>query len=67
MEDEISKINKKANLAIKIAVCSVCISLLLGIFSLWVVLNQITLNVGIDKKINKIETYLKIRDNELNQ
>lgn len=67
MEDEISKINKKATLAIKIALCSVCVSLLLGIFSLWVVLNQVTLNVGMDKKINKIETYLKIRDDGLSK
>lgn len=67
MEDEISKINKKANLAIKIALGTVCVSLLLGIFSLWVVLNQVTLNVGIDKKINKIETYLKIDDKDLKQ
>lgn len=65
MEDEISKINKKANLAIKIALGAVCVSLLLGIFSLWVVLNQVTLNVGMDKKLNAIESKLKMKDKDL--
>ena len=56
MENE--KIYKKAVLAIKIAVTSVFISAFLGILALWTLLNQVTVSVGIDKKLIEIEKRL---------
>lgn len=56
MENE--KVHKKAVLAIKIAVGSVFISVFLGILALWTLLNQVTISVGIDKKLIEIEKRL---------
>lgn len=56
MENE--KVHKKAILAIKIAVASVFISAFLGILALWTLLNQVTVSVGIDKKLIEIEKRL---------
>ncbi|MGX2981877.1 DUF5408 family protein [Helicobacter sp. 23-1045] len=52
-------VEKKSLRAIKIAVFAVAVSLILGIFSLWVVLNQVTISVGIDKKLIEMEARLK--------
>ncbi len=57
MENE--KVYKKAILAIKIAVASVFISGILGILALWTLLNQVTVSVGIDKKLIEIQTRLE--------
>lgn len=55
--------NKKAILAIKIALACVFVSAMLGIFSLWTLLNQVTISVGIDKKIIELESRLqKVED-----
>lgn len=60
---ENDKATKKAILAIKIALASVFISALLGIFALWTLLNQVTVSVGIDKKLIEIESRLnKMQD-----
>lgn len=58
MENE--NIHKKALLAIKIAVASVFISAILGILALWTLLNQVTVSVGIDKKLIEIEKRLDL-------
>ncbi|MDE6885589.1 MAG: DUF5408 family protein [Helicobacteraceae bacterium] len=63
MENDINKIEKKALLAIKISIAAIFISLILGIFSLWVVLNQVTISVGIDKKLKQIEMQLETKSN----
>lgn len=63
MENDINKIEKKALLAIKISIAAIFISLILGIFSLWVVLNQVTISVGIDKKLKQIEMQLETKRN----
>ncbi|RDU64203.1 DUF5408 family protein [Helicobacter sp. MIT 14-3879] len=60
MSDDINKIYKKAILAIKISLVSVFISLFIGLLSLWVLLNQVTVSVGIDKKLKIIETHIGI-------
>lgn len=52
------KIEKKAILAIKIALAAVGVSALLGILSLWVLLNQATISVGIDKKLIDLDARL---------
>ncbi len=52
------KVYKKAILAIKIAVASVFISGILGILALWTLLNQVTVSVGIDKKLIEMESRL---------
>lgn len=54
----IEEIEKKAIRAVKISLASIAISLFLGILSLWVLLNQVTVSVGIDKKLIKIEKQL---------
>ncbi len=54
----IEEIEKKAIRAVKISLASIAISLFLGILSLWVLLNQVTVSVSIDKKITKIEKQL---------
>lgn len=63
MENDINKIEKKTLLAIKISIAAIFISLILGIFSLWVVLNQVTISVGIDKKLKQIEMQLETKRN----
>ena len=55
----IEEIGKKALRAIKISIASIAISIFLGILSLWVLLNQVTVSVGIDKKLIKIERQLQ--------
>lgn len=55
----IEEIEKKALRAIKISIASIAISIFLGILSLWVLLNQVTVSVGIDKKLIKIERHLQ--------
>lgn len=55
----IEEIEKKALRAIKISIASIAISIFLGILSLWVLLNQVTVSVGIDKKLIKIERQLQ--------
>ena len=53
-----AKAQKKATLAIKISLCAVLISGILGILALWTLLNQVTVSVGIDKKLIEIESRL---------
>lgn len=57
------KTAKKAILAIKIALASVFVSAMLGIFSLWTLLNQVTISVGIDKKLIELESRLENIEN----
>lgn len=45
--------------AIKLSIIAITISLILGLLSLWVLLNQVTISVGIDKKINEIKNEIK--------
>ena len=59
MMKNIEEIEKKALRAIKISIASIAISIFLGILSLWVLLNQVTVSVGIDKKLIKIERQLQ--------
>lgn len=54
----IEEIEKKAIRAVKISLVSIAISLFLGVLSLWVLLNQVTVSVGIDKKLTQIEKQL---------
>ncbi len=58
MENELEKTQKLALRAIKIALFAVLISVILGILSLWVLLNQATISVGIDKRLIEIERRL---------
>lgn len=58
MLESCDKAQKKATLAIKIALGAVLVSGILGILSLWTLLNQVTVSVGIDKKLITIETRL---------
>ena len=53
MDKNIQETEKKALRAIKISIASIVISIFLGILSLWVLLNQVTVSVGIDKKKKK--------------
>lgn len=63
-QDKENKAEQKALRAIKISILAVAISLFLGILSLWVLLNQITISTGIDKKLNILEKRLdKIEGN----
>lgn len=64
---ENDKATKKAILAIKIALASVFISALLGIFALWTLLNQVTVSVGIDKKLIEIESRLNKMQDDSNK
>lgn len=64
---ENDKATKKAILAIKIALASVLISALLGIFALWTLLNQVTVSVGIDKKLIEIESRLNKMQDDSNK
>ena len=64
---ENDKATKKAILAIKIALASVLISALLGIFALWTLLNQVTVSVGIDKKLIEIESRLNKMQDDYNK
>ena len=57
------KAQKKATLAIKIALGAVFVSGILGILALWTLLNQVTVSVGIDKKLIEIEARLDKIDN----
>ena len=59
MDKNIQEIEKKALRAIKISIAAIAISLFLGILSLWVLLNQVTISVGIDKKLIKIEKQIQ--------
>ena len=59
MDKNIQEIEKKAIRAIKISIAAIAISLFLGILSLWVLLNQVTISVGIDKKLIKIEKQIQ--------
>lgn len=52
------KAQKKAILAIKISLCAVLVSAILGILALWTLLNQVTISVGIDKKLIEMEARL---------
>lgn len=52
------KAQKKAILAIKISLCAVLVSAILGILALWTLLNQATISVGIDKKLIEMEARL---------
>ncbi len=56
--NDFEKLNKKATLAIKISLCAVLVSGILGILSLWTLLNQVTISVGIDKKLIEMESRL---------
>ncbi len=58
MDNNTTEIEKKALKAIKIAIFACGISLFIGLLSLWVLLNQVTVSVGIDKKINTLEKRL---------
>lgn len=53
-----AKAQKKAILAIKISLCAVLVSAILGILALWTLLNQVTISVGIDKKLIEMEARL---------
>ena len=59
MDKNIQETEKKALRAIKISIASIVISIFLGILSLWVLLNQVTVSVGIDKKLIKIEKQMQ--------
>ena len=52
------KAQKKEILAIKISLCAVLVSAILGILALWTLLNQVTISVGIDKKLIEMEARL---------
>ena len=52
------KAQEKATLAIKISLGAVLVSGILGILALWTLLNQVTVSVGIDKKLIEIESRL---------
>ena len=58
-----AKAQKKATLAIKISLGAVLVSGILGLLSLWTLLNQVTVSVGIDKKLIEIEARLDKIDN----
>ena len=53
-----AKAQEKATLAIKISLGAVLVSGILGLLSLWTLLNQVTVSVGIDKKLIEIESRL---------
>ena len=59
MDKNIDEVEQKALRAIKISIVSLAISILLGVLSLWVLLNQVTVSVGIDKKLIEIEKNIK--------
>ena len=59
MDKNMQEIERKALRAIKISIASIAISLFLGILSLWVLLNQVTVSAGIDKKLIEIEKQLQ--------
>ncbi|RDU57798.1 DUF5408 family protein [Helicobacter sp. MIT 99-5507] len=59
MDKNMQEIEKKALRAIKISIASIAISIFLGILSLWVLLNQVTISVGIDKKLIQIEKQIQ--------
>lgn len=59
MDKDTNIIEQKALRAIKIAILAIAISVLLGIMSLWVLLNQVTISVAIDKKIINMEKRLE--------
>lgn len=59
MDKKIEEIEKKALKAVKISVASIAISIFLGVLSLWVLLNQVTVSVGIDKKLIVIEKQIQ--------
>ncbi|RAX54754.1 hypothetical protein CCY99_03060 [Helicobacter sp. 16-1353] len=63
MDKDLEIIEKKALKAIKIAMLAVFISVMLGILSLWVLLNQVTVSAGIDKKLISIEKRLEKIEN----
>lgn len=63
MDKNIEEIERKALRAIKISVASIAISIFLGVLSLWVLLNQVTVSVGIDKKLITIEKQIKEMQN----
>lgn len=58
------KAQKNAILAIKISLCAVCVCVILGLLSLWTLLNQVTVSVGIDKKLIQIESQLNKKKSE---
>lgn len=60
VEEDIKIIEKKSLTAIKISVAAMGISLLLGLFALWVLLNQVTISVGMDKKIVEIKKEIEV-------
>lgn len=53
------KIEKKAILAIKIAITSIFIALFLSLLALWVLINQTTISVEIDKKLNSMQSEIE--------
>lgn len=50
--------------ALKIALLSLAVAAFLGILSLWVLLNQVTISAGIDKKLIAIERALGLEKAE---
>lgn len=63
MDKNMQEIEQKALRAIKISIASIAISIFLGILSLWVLLNQVTVSVGIDKKLIQIEKQIQDMQN----
>lgn len=56
--EKLEILEKKMLKAIKISILAVAISLFIGLLSLWVLLNQVTVSVGIDKKLIILEKRL---------
>lgn len=56
--EKLEILEKKMLKAIKISILAVAISLFIGLLSLWVLLNQVTVSVGIDKKLIMLEKRL---------
>lgn len=56
--EKLEILEKKMFKAIKISILAVAISLFIGLLSLWVLLNQVTVSVGIDKKLIMLEKRL---------
>lgn len=56
--EKLEILEKKMFRAIKISILAVAISLFIGLLSLWVLLNQVTVSVGIDKKLILLEKRL---------
>lgn len=57
-EKALEKCEKRATLAIKISLGAVLVSGILGLLALWTLLNQVTISVGIDKKLIEMDARL---------